>query len=292
MLINGYDSTVGSPFRFTDGVANTIKTLHMTRNLTPTKKEGVFCLTNATDIGVDIFSFPITLESHTRQMITVFDERPYRNKNNQILHPNEIAIIRLAAFLQQDVVMKNMTPLKNGRLLSTKAFSESISTKLINSKGLDPNEALTLKVLLAYYYVCLQESPSDELDFIVLNIVSTLFGTRRDYVLGVIEELPRITTLPDLLEQIKANPILFKLKTLSLKELITIVGSISFAAMGPKIISVAAEAPCLFMALVYGAATFKALSRTQLGITLDPKYNKGTLEAFTKNIEFTYDLNG
>lgn len=292
MLINAYDTTVGQPYRGTDDVASTIKTLHLSRNLTLTKKKGVFCITNETELRIPTFAFPITMQSHTREMITVYDERPFRNKSNQIVHPNEITINRLAAFLQQDVAENYLTPLKNGRLLATKAFSESISSKLVIRAGLDKNEALTLKVLLAYFFLTLQENPNEDVTFIATNVIRSIYGTEKDYILGVIEDLTHMATLSDLLVAIRSNPILFKLKNLDLKDTIAIVGSISFAALGPKVIAAAAEAPCLFTALVYGAAKFKAYSKTQLAVTLDPQYNKGTLEAFTKNIEYTYDLNG
>lgn len=290
MLINAYDTTVGQPYRVTDKVENTIKTLHLSRNLTPTTKPRVFCITNESGLPDPVFAFPITLQGHNRETITVYDERPFRNKSNQVIHSNEITISKVAAFLQQDVAEGNMTPLKNGRMLATKAFSESVSHKLIGRAGLDVNETLTLKVLLAYYFVALQEEPTTDIEFIALNVIRTLFGTEKGYITGVIEDLPRMGSLVDLLKAIHSLPELYKLRSMGLKDFIFIVGSISFSAMGPKVISAAAEAPCLFTALVYGVARFKAYSKTQLGITLDPKYNKGTLESFIKNIDFTYDL--
>lgn len=292
MLINAYDTTVGQQFRSTDKVESTIKTLHLTRNLTPTTKEGVFCITNENEIQIPIFAFPITLQGHDRKLITVYDERPFRNKSNAVVHSNEITISKVAAFLQHDAATGNLTPLKNGRLISTKAFSESVSYKLISRASLDVNETLTLKVLLAYFFISLQEEVYDDVTFIALNVIRTLYGTEKGYILGVVEELPRMATLIDLLHAIKANPTLYKLKSMDLKDLISIVGSISFSAMGLKIIAAAAEAPCLFTALVYGAARFKVYSKTQLGITLDPKYNKVILDSFILNIEYTYNLVG
>lgn len=292
MLINAYDTTVGQPFRVKDDVAGIIKTLHMSRNLTQTKKKGVFCLTQETELKIPIFAFPITMQSHTREMITVYDERPFRSKSNMVTHPNEITISRLAAFLQQDVAEGNLTPLKNGRLLATKGFSEAVSSLLIRNGGLEKNEALTLKVLLAYYFLSLQESNTEDVVFIGLNIIRSLYGTEKDYILGVVEELPQMANLTDLLKAIHSNPILFKLKYLTLKELIANVGAISFAALGPKVVSAASEAPCLFTALVYGVVKFSVYNRVPLGVALDPKAVKETVNAFRNNIEYTYDLNG
>lgn len=292
MLINAYDTTVGQPYRSTDSVESIIKTLHMSRNLTLTKKKNVFCITNETELTIPIFAFPITMQSHTREMITVYDERPYRNKSNQITHPNEITVTRLAAFLQQDVTDNNLTPLKNCRLLATKAFSEALSMKMILQAGLEKNESLTLKVLLAYFFLSLQEKATEDMTFIGINVIRSIYGTEKDYILGVIEDLPRMATLNDLAMAIRSNPILFKLKTLDQKGIIGLAGSIGYAALGPKVIAAACEAPCLFTAIVYGAATFNAWSKSPLAVAMDPKYNKNTLDAFRNSIEFTYDLNG
>lgn len=119
MRINGYETTVGAPYRVMDKVENTLKTLHLTKGLTPTKKENVFVVNQLTQIQVDQFMFPLTLEGFNRKIITVYDERPYRNKNNQVTHPNEV-VLQKAAMLQQDVVEGNTTIIKSLRALATK----------------------------------------------------------------------------------------------------------------------------------------------------------------------------
>lgn len=293
MIISGYDTTVGRAFKTTDHVDNTIKALHLSRSLTPTKKDGVFVITHESELKIDVFAFPLTLEGFNRKLITVYDERPFRNKgNNAIVQQNELVIQRLAAFLQHDVATGNLTPLKACRLMTTKGFSEAVSKRLIRPAGLDLNEGLTLKVLLAHYFVGLQEVNTVDLHFITTNVVHAIYGTEKGFVDGVISEVPKLENLPDLLKAIQGNPTLYKLKHLGLKELIASVGGITFMSLGNKIVSSACEAPCLFTAMTYGAARFKAYGKTPLGEALDPKYNKDILESFTRHIDYTYDLNG
>ena len=293
MLINAYDTTGGIPFKTTDRVDSTIKTLHLMNNLAPTKKQGVFVVSNDSDYDVPIFAFPLTFQSYDRKTITVFDERPFRNKNNnQIVQPNELVIMRLAAYLQHDAFLGNITPVKASRLQCAKAFSEALSVRISRSAFLQANEVMTLKVLLTYYYVGLIEDDPTELSFVAMNVIREIYGADKGFVLTVIEGLERLLTLGQLLMAIKANPILYKLKTLELKDFLSVVGGMSFSTMSPRIIVAAAEAPCLFTALVYGAASFKAYNKTPLGMALDPKYNKNSLDSFLKNIHFTYDLNG
>lgn len=293
MIISGYDTTVGRAFKTTDHVDNTIKTLHLSRSLTPTKKEGVFVITHETELKIDVFAFPLTLEGFNRKLITVYDERPFRNKsNNLVVQQNELTISKLAAFLQHDVATGNLTPLKQCRAMATKGFSEAISTRLIRPARLDLNEGLTLKVLLSFYFVGLQETNNTDLELVTANVVGEIYGTDKGYIDGVISGVPKLENLGDLLKAIQTNPTLYKLKHLGLKELISSMGGISFMSLGNKIVASACEAPCLFTAMVYGSARFKAYSATPLGEALDPKRNKGILESFTRHIDYTYDLNG
>jgi hypothetical protein len=292
MLINAYDTTVGKPYRATDKIESTIKTLHVTRNLTPTKKPGVFVITHETSLPIPVFAFPITMEAFNRQMITVYDERAFRNKSNAIVHQNEVTIAKLAAFLQHDAAEGNLTPVKNCRLMATKAFAEAVGTRIIRRAGLDMNEGLTLKVLLAYYFVGLQEDRSSDITFVAINVIRSIYGSEKGYILGVIEELPQLNTLAELLDAMLSNPVLYKLKGFELKDFYNLLGGISFSALGGKLVIAACEAPCLFTAMVYGVARFKVYAKTALGMALDPKYNKGVLESFTKHIDYTYDLNG
>lgn len=300
MLLNAYDTTVGIPNKAIDRVESTVAQLHIARSLTPTKKENVFVITNESSLPVPTFMFPITFQAYNGRMITVYDERPYRDKSNRISSPNEIMIMKLAAFLQQDVVEGNVTTLKNGRLQATKAFAEALSSRMSQRAGLNPNEVMTLKVLLAYYFIGLEEENNTDLELVTINVVRSIYGSEKGFVLGVIEGLPKLNRLgaskpgqeDGLLEAIHQNPILFKLKSLTLKDFIQLIGGIMFSSIGPKVIAAACEAPCLFTALVYGAVRFRQYQKTALGIALDPKYNKNTLESFTKNIDFAYDLNG
>lgn len=292
MLINAYDTTVGKFLRSEHKVDDVIKTLHLSNNLTPTKKENVFVITNAMEMPFSALAFPVTLQTHTRKTVTVYDERPYRDKQNRPTNPNDITIMKLAAFLQQDVAEQRFTALKAARFMTTKAFAESLTNLITRRVGLDITEATTLKVLLSFYVVCLVEQPNTDLQFVGENVVRTVFGMEKDFTQGVIEGVPHLATLEQLAIEIRKNPQLYKLRGLGLKDLIALVSSLTFTGLGNKVVGAAAEAPCLMTAFVYGASTFKQYAKTPFGQTLEAKYNKGTLETFQNNIDYTYDLKG
>lgn len=292
MLINAYETTVGKLLRSTHRVDDVIKTLALSNSLMPTKKENVFVLTNATEVPFSALAFPITLTTHTRKTITVYDERPFRDKQNRPTNPNDITIMKLAAFLQQDCVEMRFTALKAARFMTAKTFAESLGNKLQRGGNLDILETTTLKCLLAFYVTSLEELPDSDLQLVGENVIRSIFGMEKSFIQGVIEGLPHMQKLEDLLVAIRANPILYKLRVLGLKELIALVGSLTFTGLGNRVVAAASEAPCLMTAFVYGSARFKALSKTPMGMALDPKYNKDVLETFLKNIDYTYDLNG
>jgi len=290
MHLSAYDTTVGKFLRTADRVDEVIKTLHMSNNLTPSKKEGVYCLTHASSVSFDPIAFPLTLQTHTRQTITVVDERPYRDKKNQVTSPNDIAVMRLAGFLQQDAANLRLTALKNCRNMMAKAFAESVSRRV---RGLNILEETTFKNLLAFYIVCLIE-PVDtpDLTLVGINVLHEVFRTDREFALSVIEGVPHMKGLEDLLTAAKANPILFKLKVVTMKDFIAILSSLTFSGLGGRVVGAASEAPCLLAGFVYACARFRGLQKTPLGQALDPKHNPRILDAFLRHIDYTYDLNG
>lgn len=304
MQIDAYNTTIGKPFRVMNKVETTLQALHIAQSLTPSKKEGVFVITHESKTPVSQFAFPLTFTGFNKKIITVYDERPYRNeRTNQVHNSNELTIMRLAAFLQQDVADRKLTPLKQARNVTAKAFADSVGSLIINranlgvtsSIGRNPmgsEEAMTAKILLGYFFIGLEEPLDSDLELVAINVCRDIFGADRGQVLNAIEGIGRLPTLLELHKALIENPVLYKLKTISFKDFLHVVGGISFAALGRHVVGAATEAPCLMTAFVYGAAAFKAYDQTPLGIALDKKYNKDTVATFIRNIDYTYDLNG
>ena len=292
MLINAYDSTAGKVLGSLHKVDEVIKLLHMQQNLTPTSKRNVYVLTNANAVSFSALAFPITLQTHTRETITVYDERPYRDSQNRPVNSNDITIMKLCAFLQQDVAEKKLTPLKTMRMMTARGFAEGFGERISSRATLNTDETKTLKALFVYYVACLMEQPGTDLTFLGENVIRSVYNYQRDFSLGVIEGLGHLQTLEDLLNAVRANPVLYKLKGLGLKDFTALVSSIVFTGFKGPVVAAAAETPCLLAAFAYGASRFKLLNKTPMGMAFDPKYaGQAALEAFWKNIDYTYDLN-
>lgn len=292
MLINTYNTTVGKQYKITDNVENTIKSLLINNSLKQGAKEGIFLIDHEVGFTEGSLLFPLTLKGFNGKLITVIDERPFRNKNsNKITNPNELEIYLVAGYLQQDAATGNLSPIKASRLVVTKGFAESVSSRLTRRAGMDLEEAYILKILLAYYAISLTEDSKEELDFIAYNLIKSIYGAERSRVDNVISEVPVLKTVNDLLQAIHSNPILFKLKSLTLKDLLATLSGITFSAFGGGVVGAAVESPIMLTALCYGVVKFRVYNKTPLGMALDPKYNRGnTIESFTNHLHFTYNL--
>lgn len=291
MILNAYDTTIGKPLKVSDKIEGVIKTLALMRTLSPTAKKNVFVLTFANAAELPFLAFPVTLQSHTREMITVYDERPYRNKQDVIINTAEATLQRLTAFLQQDVVEGNVTPIKNARMLCTKAFANSLGNLLAQRAGLDVNENLIVKMMLAYYYIGLCENKeTGQLPFIATNVIRQVYGTDQSIINDMISDLPVMTNISELHKALISQPGLYKLRTLAFKDFLGLAGRMSFSSMGRHVCLASTESPCLFTALVYITLNNRLYQKTALGLQLDPKYNKDIIEAFERNINFTYNL--
>jgi len=292
MLINAYDSTGGRVLRSLHKVDEIIKMLHLKQNLTPTSKKDVFVLTRANPVQFEPLAFPITLQTHTRETITVYDERPYRDTQNRPVNTNDITIMKLCAFLQQDVASMKLNPLKQMRPMTCRGFAEGFASRIRSRATLTTDEDKTLRALFVYYVVCLMEQPGTDLTLVGQNTIRTVYNWQTDFSLGVIGEVGHLRTLEDLLKAIHANPILYKLKGVDLKDFMALGSSIVMTALKGPVVGAALEAPCLLAAFAYGASRFKLLNKTPMGMAFDPKYaGQAALEAFWKNIDYTYDLN-
>lgn len=295
MILNSYDTSVGKLYKVSDGVEATIKTLVLVGGLKKTSKDNVLYLDQETQQKIPVLAYPVTTVGHNKETITIYDERPYRNKSNVVTNSNELTITRICALLQQTVAVDGMSILKTNRALIVKAFADSIGNRISQRAGLTPQEQLSLKIILSHYYVCMMETDNtitlDESRLITANVTRNIYGTEKAIVDSVIYELDIPNNLAGLLSNIKRDSSLFKLHSLSLKDLIALVGSISFSALGPQVIAAAAEAPCLFASLMYGTASFKNYNKTTLGMVLEPKYNKSLLPSFLTSFNYNFNTN-
>ncbi|QDH47096.1 hypothetical protein PQC07_gp010 [Aeromonas phage D3] len=288
MILNGYDTTVGTRFKVKDKVTETLRALQSSDRLELVENRGVYAITHKNDFGLPPFIFPMSIQNYMRKPVTVFDQRGYINREGRNINIPEYNVMLLAACLQQDLQLGNKTLIKSVRPFTVKAFANAMGRKLERTVAMDMTQKRILRTILAYYYVCLMEDPNVDYKFIAQNVIKAALRYDINDVREVIDELGYVGTLPDLLSAIVNHPSLFALKNLDMAGLVGVAGTIFFSTSGFKfIVSAAIELPTLFTAMCWGAASQRIYQNTTLGEELNVKQDKN-VETFIKQVGYYF----
>lgn len=291
MILNGYDTTVGSRFRVKDKVADTLKILQTSDRLELIDTRGVYAINSKNDSGLPPFIFPISFLNYAREKITVLDVRPYFNKSGQNTNLPEYNVMYLAACLQQDLQNGQTTQLKNARQCTIRAFANAMSRVLQRGVPLNIRQVTVLKIVLAYYYVCLLEGNQTDLTFIANNSIRNALPFSVSDIQEVIADLGFIGSIQDLLSTINTHPELLPLNRLDIQGLLQAAQGIFFAPSGYRqVVQAALEMPTLFTAFCWGAATQKIYQNSLIGEELNPK-NYDKVNSFIRNIGYYLNVN-
>lgn len=288
MILNGYDTTVGQRFKVKDKVAETLRALQSSDRLELIDNRGVYAVTHKNDFGLPPFVFPMSLQNYMRQPVTVFDMRTYLNREGRNINLPEYNVMLLASALQQDLQTGNKTLIKSVRPFTIRAFANALGRKLERTVQMDIEQRRTLRIILAYYYVCLMEDPSSDYKYVAQNAIKASLRYDINDIRDVIDDLGYLGSLPELLNAITGHTQLFALSKLDMAGLMGVAGSIFFATSGFKfIVSAAIELPTLFTAMCWGAATQKLYQNTTIGEELNVKQDK-SVETFIKQVGFYF----
>lgn len=288
MILNGYDTTVGSRFKIKDKVMETIKVLQSTDRLEKIDNRGVYAVDHKNDFGLPPFIFPISLVNYMRTPVTVLDQRTYFNKQGRNINVPEYNVMLLAADLQQDLQNGNMTLVKAVRPYTIKAFANSVGNAIGRTSTLDLLQKITLRVILAHYFVCLSESPEVDYSFISQNAVSRALRIPQVQVQEIIQDLGYLGKLEDLLAAIKNEPSLFSLSRLDMGGLVSAGSSVFFSTSGFRMLMGAAlEMPTLFTAICWGAATQRIYQNTAVGQELNVKQDSN-VSNFIASVDYYF----
>lgn len=288
MILNGYDTTMGSRFKVKDKVTETINALQSTDRLELVDNRGVFAVDHKNDFGLPPFIFPISLINYVREPVTVFDQRTYFNKSGRNINVPEYNVMLLASILQQDAQKGNLTLIKSVRPFTIKAFANAVGNAIGRTTTLDIVQKITLRVILGYYFVCLSESRDVDYSFIAQNAVSRALRVSQTQVQSIIQDIGYLANVNDLLKAIKEEPSLFSLSRLDIGGLMAAGSSVFFSTSGFRMLMGAAlEMPTLFTAICWGAATQKIYQNTAVGQELNVKEDK-SVSSFIATTEYYF----
>lgn len=284
MIINGYDTTVGNKLKRDYNVEGTLKALSTTNRLELVNPQGVYGISYDNADSIPSFVLPLTLKNFKNQTITVFDQRHYMNKSNNVVNIPEYTMMMVASVIQQQVANGKRSLISSSEFVTTKAFSKAISALLGPQSNLNLNQKIELEIILAHYYVCLSSNPDEDFKFVSQNTIATALKYSAYLSAPIIDEIGYINTLEQLTEVLRTRETLPTLSRLDIGGLIGIINRIWFVSSGFKIItSAAAELPHLFTAICYATVTNTMYKKTEIGKVLELK-NTPEVGAFIKVI--------
>lgn len=289
MILNGYETTVGSRFKVKDKVEETVKLLQSVSRLELIDNRGVYAIDKKNDSGLPPFIFPISTLNYMREPVTILDQRTYFNGQGRNINIPEYNVMLLGSILQQDMQRNNLSLVKSVRPYTVKAFANAVGNAIGRTATLDILQKITLRIILAHYFVCLSEDPNVDYKFVSANAVSRSLRIPQTQVLEIIEEVGYIAKLEDLRNAIVKHPVLFPLSRLDIGGLIAAGSSVFFATSGfRQLMGAALEMPTLFTAICHGAATQKIYQNTKVGEELNVKVDK-SVENFIRTVEYYFN---
>ena len=292
MILNGYDTLVGSKFKITDRVESTIKTIATTNRLNSlgNGNSNVYSVTAENGESIPSFVFPITLKDYRNKTITVYDRRNYTNSKGNVVNEPELLMIETAAVLQQLSSEGNKDILLTAETYTVKAFARSLATLLSREGNLDYTKTMELEIIFGHYFNCLLTSPNDDYEFVSQNVLRRSMKYIPSTTASIISEVGYVNTLVDLVEVIKKSPRLPSFKNYTPMELVSAINKTWWVSSGFKmIIGAAAELPHLYTAICYVSAFNNIYRKTVIGKLVDIKENPSIGE-FIKSINNT--ING
>lgn len=284
MILNGYDTYVGSKITISDNIPSTLKMLSTTDRLKDVSPTGVKTVDAENGNGIKTFIFPITTTDFRNNKITVLDNRHYINKNGKSVNPGEYEMIITAALLQQLAAKGSRTVLNGTKPFVLKAFARSITGPLARRGNLTRSQSIDLQIILGHYYNCLLTDKSSDWRFVSQNAINQALRYSPGMSAPIIDEVGYIDSFKDLYTTIKEYPTLSGLSKLDLGGFIGLINQIWPVYSGfREIVGASIEMPHLFTAMCYVSVTNNNYKKSALGREVDPKENGGA-ENFVKTI--------
>lgn len=288
MLINAYDTHVGKPFAVLDHVNTTLQRLALMNDL-ERLDEGVYAITHENGQGLPFLNFPLSAVGYDRKPIVVVDNRPYTDKRGNLVNRSEQVALLTAAYVQKDVMEKDYSVILRSNGLVMRALARAWGQQLIRSAGLTEEQSLTIYIIIAHYYNCLINHPSDDVVFSSQNLIQQNLGLPRELSLEVIEKIGYLNNIKELHGALVNYPGMYKLKTMQVKDLVALGQRIWYSSTGKQLIGAALEHPPLLIGMCAATISNKtSYGKTPLGLQLDPKYNEKNNRAFILTLANSY----
>lgn len=242
----------------------------------------------AKDAVIDIprFGHPIEIEAVGGEKYLACDIRsmvsPRRSVKDApfVRSRGEFTFMVRRAILQRVWNEHEFGELKNISKMPISIFAQWVSEAMTRQLSLDPQVQLNLRVLSAFYYLCLFSPPVSHTDDrerlkYAVQISNALNYRNVDDIMQVIEDVPHLENLGQFCKAVVDKQFSVRLERLVPGLLITWIVSSWYGSSAREVAAVALEHPPTFLAMVYASITDRGYRKTRLAEMILRNYNTG-----------------
>lgn len=250
--------------------------------------------------SIPIFSLPtpfsLTVQSSDEPQAICVDVRGVTRMTPAgtvtITNPTDYAFLMDLALLTNHWNQeKFLSPIAStNKTILTKLFTRWLGGSLVTRLNIEPSLQVQVNIIVAYYWLCLNNGGEDFRDDtsklrLTARTISDAIGAQSNYVTELLEKLEVMTTIDELINQLREHSGSSRFDSLTAGFIFTLIQYSWYGANPIQVCSTALEFPPIFIGMVYHAATKDGYSKTPIGRLLKD-IRRGDLGGFIKAYDY------
>lgn len=293
MFRSPYDTTVGSKMRL-GNIVNDVTERLIGGDLHRVGETNVYLVTDKHP-AIKPFAHPIIVK-HDHENVIISDVRHaarYNRKDGELAGGDEYRYVLLRSQLMENGwINHNERDLLNVGDFQLKVFSTLLSENIGRRMNLDLVTQTNLRVIVAYYYLCLfyDEMPNSEDDRLkYYKRISRSTGILVQNVMDILKDVEPMYSTISLIDTIKENLDSVRFKNLNTGLLYNMLGGIWYGSNANENVAIALEHPPTFVAMLYQVTTNRNYRNSILGTIVHRIAKEEVAKQFVMNVKRLVD---
>lgn len=238
-------------------------------------------------IDIPLFGHPIEIQAVGGEKYMACDIRSMASERRSVKDQpvvrqrSEFSFMVRRAILQRAWNEGEFGELKNISKMPIAIFAQWVSEAITRQLHVDPQVQLELRVLSAFYYLCLFSLPvahTDERERLkyAVQISNALSYRNVDEIMRIIEGVGHLENLDQFCKAVVGKGFSVRLERLAPGLLITWLVMSWYGTSAREVAAVALEHPPTFLAMVFSSITDRGYRKTRLAEMILRNYDNGT----------------
>lgn len=289
MFKSPYNTTVGKNL-LVGSIVNEVTERLMSGVLYQVDDRNIHLVTNEHP-SIKAFAHPMIINEGGKNVI-VADVRHasrYDRNSGKLKGGDELDYVLLRCKLMEEAwVNDNSRDLLNAGDFQIKVFSMLISENIGQRMHLDLATQAKLRVITAYYYLCLffDEMPNDEDDRLkYIKRISRCTGIQVQNIIDILEGIDPIYNSLAFIDVVKENLDSVRFNNFNTGILYTLLGGIWYGSNANEHMGIALEHPPTFVAMLYQVTTNRNYRKSILGTIVNRIAKEEIAKQFVMNVK-------